>query len=218
MLNALTLMLATSGDAQAADGAYMWGVGPSVSTVFYPTRFPGSFPNAITGEGSDWDFDFRPGDIEFAARGLFYLDMDSRLSARVGLGGGPGWYTRWFDVDFDRMLSSTSGFHTFLGVGGGLGKDRYTDSDNDQLEVSFFLVRAQFGGIYRNKTQAYELGLFTAYHVPLEHMLDPADTQEQIKGLGGRYGQVGLEASVYFGDFKPPSSKKKKGKGGKKVK
>ncbi len=209
MLTGLTLMLATSGAAEAADAAYMWGVGPSVSTVFYPTRFPGSFPNSL---GEDWDFDFRPGDIEFAARGLFYLDTDRRLSARAGLGGGPGWYTRWFDVDFDRMLSGSSGFHSFLGGGAGLGKDRFTDTDGDQLEVSFFLVRAQFGGIYRNTTQAYELGLFTAYHVPLEHMLDPAGSQETLKGIGGRYGQVGLEASVYFGDFKPPSKKKGKGK------
>ena len=217
MLNALNLLVALSGSAEAADAAYMWGVGPSVSTVFYPTRFPGSFPRELAEDKYDWDFDLRPGDVEFAAKGLFYLDMDRRLSARVGLGGGPGWYTRWFDVDFDRMLSGSSGFHTFLGAGGGLGKDRFTDTDGDQLETSFFLVRAQFGGIYRNKTQAYELGLFGAYHLPLEHLYDPAGAQTEIKGAGSRYGQVGLEASVYFGDFKPPSSKKKK-KGKKKVK
>lgn len=211
----LTLLaLIGSQDAFAGNSVpYMWGVGPQVSTVVYPTRFPGGFPKDIPDE---WNFDASRGDIEFALRGAFYLNTESRLAGRIGLGGGPGWFTRWADVGLDRMLTSNSGFHTLVGANLGLGRDRFTDSGGRELEVSNAVIRAQFGGIYRNKTQAYELGVFMAYHVPFEHLYDPGGLDEQtLKGSGSRYGMIGVEASVFFGDFTPPKSKKKKNKSSK---
>ncbi|MCP4805392.1 MAG: hypothetical protein GY913_09195 [Proteobacteria bacterium] len=201
-------LLACLNTAEAGSSiAYMWGVGPQVSTVIYPTRFPGSFPNAMD---DTWEYTPSRGDVEFALRGAFYLNNESRLTGRVGLGGSQGWFTRWADVGIDRMLSSNSGFHTLAGLGLGLGRDRFTDDLGQQLEVSNVVLRAQFGGIYRNKTQAYELGIFGAYHAPIEHMVDPGNTQQVIKAAGSRYGMLGVEASVFFGDFTPPKSKKKK--------
>ena len=198
-------LLALLGTAEAGSSiAYMWGAGPQVSTVIYPTRFPGSFPSAATRSG--WDYTASRGDIEFALRGAFYLNMESRLTGRLGLGGGPGWYTRWADVGMDRMLSSNSGFHTLVGANLGLGRDRFTDDLGQQLETSFVVPRVQFGGIYRNKTQAYELGVYAAYHAAFEHLNPVSD--EVIEGQGARYGMLGIEATVWFGDFTPPKSKK----------
>jgi len=190
----------------ASNNIYMWGVGPQVSTVIYPTRFPGGFPNAL----EDWNYDKSRGDVEIALRGLFYLNLDSRLTGRVQLGGSPGWLTRSVDIGYDSMLTRNSGFHTMAGLSGGLGRDRYTDNDGDELEVSFANLRVNFGGIYRNKTQAYELCVFAAYHLPFEHLYQPGINEQVIKGAGGTYGMLGIEAAIYFGDFKPPTSKKSK--------
>ena len=43
-------------------------------------------------------------------------------------------------------------------------------------------------------------------------MMNPADEAEIIKGSGSRYGAIGLEATVLFGDFKKKKSNKKKKK------
>lgn len=209
----LSLVLCLAGEAHA--GVTMWGVGPTVSTVLYPIRYPKAFPKAADDLG--WSYDGSRGDFSLGAHGIFYVDMDSRLGARAGVGWGAGWSHRWIDVEYERIFTSDSGFHLLGGVGLGLGQDGFTDTVDNQLDASFFMGRADFGGIYRDKVRAYELDLYAQYSVVAEHRFTPAGSEESevIKGAGSRYPAIGVEATVYFGDFTPPKSGKPKGgKGG----
>ncbi|MCB9762912.1 MAG: hypothetical protein H6739_24135 [Alphaproteobacteria bacterium] len=203
------LLLALGGEAQAAP--YMWGIGPSVSTLLFPIRYPGQFPTAL----ADTAFDHSGvrADVQLAGHGVLYIDQDSRLGAHGGFGFGSGWTTRWFDLNYERIFLSDSGFHMLGGLGLGMGGNTFTDDQADRLEITFFLGRVQVGGIYRDKTRAYELDIFAQYQLGAEHRYTPAaETEpEVIKGRGSRYGSVGAEVTVFFGDFTPP----KKG-GGKK--
>lgn len=198
----LPLLLATV----ALADPYMWGVGPAVSTVVFPVTWPGSLPTATP---AALDFDGARLDAAIAARGVLYLDADSRLSGRLGFGGGGGYGTRWVGADYERIFTSDGRFHLLGGLGAGLGVSTYTDADDDSLRVSYALGRVNLGAIYRNRKQAYELALFGQYQLPLEHRFLPAGGGEEvIKGRGSRYGAVGLEVTVYFGDFTPPRKRR----------
>lgn len=186
---------------------YMWGVGPALSTVVYPVSFPGSLPTATP---AGFTFEGARLDVAVAARGLLYLDADSRLGGRVGFGGGGGWGVRWIGADYERILTSDGRFHFLAGLGTGLGASTFTDETEDQLRATWALARLNLGAIYRNRTQAYELDLFAQYQLPLEHRYLPADgAEETLAGRGSRYGAVGLELSLYFGDFTPPRKKRR---------
>lgn len=208
----LSLVLAPSAHA----GAFMWGVGPSISTVVFPVSYPGALPTTLPEE-------FAPeparADVQLAGRGLFYLNKDSRIGARGGFGFGRSWGTRWIDVEYERILTSEAGFHLLFGGGIGLGSNTFTDDLNNRLDVAFMLGRAQFGATYRDKVRAYELALFGQYPLPLEHRYTPASGQEEtLRGRGARYGQLGMEVTVLFGDFTPArragGKRKVKGKTG----
>ncbi|MCK6524441.1 hypothetical protein L6R49_23800 [Myxococcota bacterium] len=205
MLSIALLFAALTTTAQA--DPYMWGVGPTVSTLVFPVTYPGKLPTAVP---SSFDFDGARLDVNVGGHAVLYLDGDSRLGLRAGLGGGGGWSNRYIDAEYERVMLTDGKLHMLGGIGLGLGAGSFTDSSEDLLQLNYALMRTQLSGLYRNKNQAYEVGLLAQYHLPLEHRYTPSGGQtESIKGKGSRYGSVGLEATVYFGDFTPP---KKKGK------
>jgi hypothetical protein len=210
MLSIALLFAALSPSAQA--DPHMWGVGPTVSTVVFPVTYPGKLPTAVP---SSFDFDGARLDVGVGGHAVLYLDNDSRLGLRAGLGGGGGWSNRFIDAEYERVLLTDAKFHMLGGVGLGLGAGSFTDPSEDLLQLNYALLRTQLSGIYRDKNKAYEVGLFAQYHLPLEHRYTPAGGQtETIKGKGSRYGSVGLEGTVYFGDFTPPKKKGKRRGGG----
>ena len=219
----LAALVALTQSAAAIDVKW-WGVGPTVGTVAIPSQYPVGFPsNAKDGEG-DPKVQKVNGDILFGAHGVLYPSGSGRIGARalVGLGLGSPWSSGQLTIGYEHALIKEESFHLLFGGGIGAGTERFggTEAHPDgYLVVNYFPVRAQITPVLRDKTRAYEVDIFGEYHIVADQTYfkqDGADgqTPEGLGGLGAVYLKVGVEATVFFGDFK--NERKSGGGGGKK--
>ena len=209
LIAALGLALGIS-DAEASSKPYMWGVGPTLSTIAFPGQYPFTLPDEADGK-----VDKVGGDVGIGARGVLYLKKHDRLGARLMGGFGGGIYSSVaFTLEYDKMLMGSHSTWVFAGGGLGFGRQRFASNERE-LAMATYNLRAQLGAHYRSKKANFELALFLAYLAPgVQKYTGTGGNERQVKG--GFYPQLGLEASVMFGDFTPPKKKKKKSGGGKK--
>jgi hypothetical protein len=240
MLLPLLLALATP-TAVAGNGPFMWGVGPTVSTIAYPGKHPllfpkipddadGKFNRDVNDNGRITSLNEVRGDASVGARGVIYLNPDIRAGLRVhAYSFGADYGAADFTIEAEKIFFKESKAAAFAGAGIGFGKMTFEgDSDegvdglkNPKLEMSTYLARGQVGGIYRMDKYAIELGLFANLLMPgVVEFTGQSGDQVEIDGVGGKgtYWHGGLEATFYFGDFVPPKGHKSGNKGGKKKK
>jgi hypothetical protein len=205
LLLALSLL---AGPARAAS-PYMAGLGPNLQTIVVPASFPAYFGKDVRDAGV---IDEVRGDLGIGAKGALYFDKEQRIGGQLDLGLGGGYRAVGFTAGYDRILTQSSGVGAFLGGAVGLGSHTFTDADTDtKLRVGTYKVRAQLGAIYRDKVRAYEANLFGCLELPNTQTLTDASGAESDQS-GGFWSHLGLEATVYFGDFTVPNKDKKKKK------
>ena len=196
MLLALPMMIALAApSAQAADGPPMWGVGPTVGTIAYPGRFPAKLPDDVAG------FAKVKNDVQFGAHGVMYIDPDNRIGTHLGLGVGAGYSSIAWTLEYERILKRGSGVQLFAGGGGGFGSYTFKDDTAGKLKVPTYELRGQVGGLYKQKQTAEELSFYLK--VPLNGvatLTDKAGAETESKG--GNMLHLGLEFTMFFGDFK----------------
>ncbi len=217
----LSALLALSQPAAALD-VHWWGVGPTLGTVAVPAQYPVAFPGIVFTDGGDEKVQYVRGDIDFGVKGVLYPSANGRLGARglVGLGLGSPWSSGQLTLEYDHAFVKESGFQMLIGAGIGAGTERFGGTEgsheNGYLIVNYFPIRAQLTALLRDKTRAYELDLFGAYHIAADQTyfagegadgVTPADSDALTDGVA-LYLKVGVEATVYFGDFKSQKSQK----------
>ncbi|MCB9778015.1 MAG: hypothetical protein H6742_05585 [Alphaproteobacteria bacterium] len=207
----LLAALAGGSDAHAAsEGPWMWGVGPSLGTIVYPGRFPSKLPDAY----NELEGQVR-GDGILGVHGVLYIDGENRIGSHLDLGLGKGFNSIAWTLEYERILVRGNGIHVF--GGGGLGFGSYTLTDVEEpkigsLTTPTYEVRAQFGALYKQKTTAEELAFFVKVPLNGNPTFTPAGGGERVDAEGGgNWFHVGLQATVYFGDWTKPKSDKKKG-------
>lgn len=217
LLSLLTLLAAP---AHAEQGPYMWGVGPNLGTMIYPGEFPAYYPKVDIAEGetvaglADNDrpeFEQVRGDLIVGARGVMYLDKMSRFGARLNMGLGEGYRALNFTAEYDFLPVDKNGLSSFVGAGAGFGNMRFEAEDVGELKLATYIFRGQAGLLYRNKTQAYEANVFVQVDLPGGSRFTSIDDVEYETGFKS-YGMIGVEGTIYFGDFRPPTEGKKKKK------
>lgn len=186
----------------AAQAAPMSGYGGGLSTTGVPNHYPLKLPDAP----SSFGYGYTTWDVHAVGRYLQYRNKTQRVGGRAQLGGGSGWMMAAADVGFDQVLLPKGPTNVFAGVGAGGSHQRFTDTNGDVLKVNSVLARVDVGVIHRMDTWAIEGQVFAVL---------PWALSEQYGGQelsGGRYPQVGVEATVLVGDFKlkPKKNKKKK--------
>ena len=192
-----------------ADAAYMWGVGPTVNTIVWPS----SYPNGGLVTKLDDDMEETTSNMGVGAHGVLYLGKRKRMGSHLWYAFGNGGYKSWnWTVDADLWGTDSSGVSVLGGFGAGLGTQRWEDQDHGELKMGTYILRAQGSATYRMRRQAYELGGWAGVVLPGTAKFQPTGgEQETLSGADstGFYPQIGLEATVYFGDFTPPKSRKK---------
>ncbi len=192
-------------------GPYMWGVGPSIATIAYPGRFPPAIPNDESGDNVN--IEKVGGDLWFGLRGVAYMDKHYRgaVRAQLATGSGPngnGFRGKEITFEADKILVGQNGMFAFAGGGLGFGTLHFEGDGGQELDLGTYVFRGQLGAYYKTKKQAYEFNLFLKLDWPGVQTFTKANGNE-IDASGGNYLNGGLEATVYFGDFKPPKKKKK---------
>lgn len=219
----LAALLALSQPAAALDVKW-WGVGPTIGTTAIPANYPFSFPiNAKDPETKEPLVQKVKGDIDFGLHGVLYPTANGRFGARalVGIGTGAPWTAWQLTLEYDLAMVKEDGFQLLLGAGIGAGTERFggtADAPDGYLVTDYFPLRAQLTALLRDRTRAYEVNLFGAYHIAAGQTYysekgaegyTVEDSGELVAGAA--YGKLGVEATVYFGDFRS-----QKGGGGKK--
>ena len=211
----MMMLLALIPDASAIELKW-WGAGPSLSTMLFPGEYPISFPaGAREGGKTSGDplVDKVGFDLNLAGRGVIYPVKSMRLGARIQLGFGGGFGRQEFTLEYEPVLSNQGSFQVVGGVGLGVGHERFRDKDGeDFLDVSYYPIRGQIGGLLRDKYRAYELDLWATYHITGGQKYysnadaEPVDGKGSALAGGALYAGIGLEFTVWFGDFKSDSS------------
>jgi hypothetical protein len=220
----LCSLLALSQPAAALDVKW-WGIGPTVGTVAVPANYPFSFPANAKDENGDPLVQKVKGDIDFGVRGVLYPNANGRIGVRglVGLGLGSPWSSGQLTIEYDHAMIKEDGFQLLIGAGIGAGTERFggVDSAPDgYLITNYFPIRAQLGALLRDRSRAYELAIFGAYHIAADQTYyaqkgaDGYTASDAALVAGALYGKVGIEATVYFGDFETEKGGGGGGRGG----
>ncbi len=205
---ALLLTALLAAPAQAESGPWMWGVGPTLGTIVYPGRFPAelnAYDSALEGQVR--------GDVITGAHGVFYIDGQNRLGSHVDLGFGKGFNSVAWTLEYERIFVRGNGIHVF--GGGGLGFGSYTIKDVDdrasvgKVNTPTYEIRAQVGALYKQKQTAEELSFFVKLPFNGNPRATADDGTKSDINNGGNWFHVGLQATVYFGDWTQPKSSKK---------
>ena len=208
----LALFSVVSAPAHAFD-VHWWGVGGTVGTLAIPGLYPSAFPqNARSADGDPLVQKVR-GDVSFGVHALLYPDNRNRLGLRglLGVGIGQPWSSAQVTLEYERALVTSDGFQLVAGAGLGAGTERFlgtADAADSRLVVNYFPVRAQIGPLLRDKSRAYEISIYATWHIVADQTWYEAEDAEGVTGAdvaavpGALYAGVGVEASVYFGDFR----------------
>ena len=138
-----------------------------------------------------------------------------RAATHLTYGSGKNFNSVSITFEYDQKITGSNGVAFYSGVGGGFGNMTFESQEGDQeLKTATFIGRGNLGAWYRDGTRCYEFSSFVQLVVPgNQHFTNAAGEETDISDgwtvLGG-YSHVGIEGTVYFGDFKPPKSKKKK--------
>ncbi|MBX2796511.1 MAG: hypothetical protein KTR31_02545 [Myxococcales bacterium] len=208
---ALTLGLTTADNAHAADGAYMWALGPTVGTIVIPGGYPASFPPVIENynfvdEGPnagdpnsaepnrDLDENGIPifttlepvrADVRVALEGFYGINSKNRVGGAVGVGGGTRFLDYWITANYDRVMFTDSQFNLVAGAGLGFGSMTFQGAnDVEQLRIPYFPIRARVQGQILDSTRLYGLGLFVHTAVPSNTFYNDVSGFEQ-PSVGG---------------------------------
>lgn len=220
----LSSLLVLAQPAAAIDIKW-WGLGPTVGTMAIPGKYPFAFPDNAKDADDEPLVQKVNGDISFGARGVLYPAARSRLGARalVGLGTAAPWTSWQFTLEYDGALVSQDGFQLLLGAGIGAGTERFGGIDtapDGYLVSNYFPVRAQLSALLRDRPRAYEIAIYGTWHIVADQTYYAIQGADGITGAdsdtvvpGALYGGLGIEASVFFGDFRN-QKRRKKGDGG----
>jgi len=204
-LTLAALALLCAAPAQAMD-VYMWGVGPRIGTSFIPGHYPSKFPTAVSRRESNGIEKFRD-DFFFGAEGVYYVNRHTRtlLTTNVGLA------KRYTDLHLllkYNYVGQTGAMDFLFGGGLGVGTNRWKGDGDAKLRVPYYPVRVEGSAMIRDETRAYQLGIFAQYNIQSSVTYFDEDGHE-IDAKGGIYGYLGLDLTLYFGDFKPPKTRRR---------
>jgi hypothetical protein len=222
-----------SSPAFAGSSPWMWGVGPTLSAVVFPSFIPGSYPLALPQNKDNADLSPRDnlekadGVYGIGGRGVLYLKNRHRLGARLKLDLGEGFRSTGLTFEYDQSFFREGQVNMFIGGGFGFATLRFPQGDAGSLETNELRIRGQVSGTYRytrgkpNKADdiGFDAAIFATLglHGPEKYTLGDQTVEDddefsfsleddgEGKLTGALYNPtIGLEVTVFFGDFTPP--------------
>ena len=193
--------------ASADQGPFMWGVGPTISTVALPAQMPFNFPD----EADALNFKGTGGDVGFGVHAVMYMRHTQRFGTHMWYHtGANGYSSPNLTIEYDFVGSAANNVAFLGGLGGGFGSQSWENERGDKLSMNTFIARGPGSVNFRTPTNMFELAVFLNMFFPSGSTIELASTKEEVDAAFVIYPQLGLEFTAYFGDFKPPRKGNKK--------
>jgi hypothetical protein len=207
------LAVAASSPALALE-TYMWGIGPRVGTHVLPGKYPILMPKERGGDGTtgprgDDGIARVQHDLTLGGKGVYYMDRHHRIGfdggAMFGIAMGPGRRSSTWDLvlTYDYAIEGKA-LDILFGGGIGAGTTGFRGPDDQRLRLNTFPMRGQITALARDNSRGYELTVFAQYNTPSSSTYTTA-AGDQPRITGGFWITSGLQISVLFGDFSPPT-------------
>lgn len=203
------LVLALVAPAHAVEFRW-WGVGPTLGTRIIPLTYP-IFPGFVNDADGDPKVDPVEGNLEIGLHAVLYAGNIGRigLRGRLDTNFGP-WFAQEVTLEYDHLLIRDGELQLMFGGGVGLGHERFGDDEGDDyLDNQHFPLRLQLTGLFRDKWRAYELDIYGTWRIigASEYCVTEDDCSkgsetEDFFDTFGFYAGLGLEATVFFGNFR----------------
>ena len=138
--------------------------------------------------------------------------------ARTSISGfASGYSSQAITFEYERIFVRGHGLQVF--GGGGLGFGSYTLSDESlgKLHTPTYEIRGQLGALYKQTATAEEISFFLKLPLNGNPSFTPTGGTKVDAVGGGNWFHVGMQLTVYFGDFYVKDNNKKKrpnGRGG----
>ena len=205
----LSMLVAPS---EAASGPYMWGVGPVVNTMVLPGEYPVGFPKQTKEENDDGKMktvlDKTQGDIGVGVHGVLYMKKAQRVGGHAWIQkGGGDFSSQNITFEYDFAGDAANGVTVLAGLGGGFGKQKWRTPSEGELTMNTYILRGQGGVNYRTKRNCYEMAAYLNWSIPGKQLWDETGEADEVEASGGFYPTLGIEATMFFGDFRPPQNR-----------
>ena len=196
----------------AGSGPYMWGVGPVVNTMVLPGEYPVGFPTQTKEENEEGKnrtrLDKTRGDIGIGVHGVLYMKKAQRIGGHAWIQkGGGNFSSQNITIEYDFAGDAANGVTMLAGLGGGFGKQKWKTGGVGELTMNTYILRGQAGVNYRTKRNCYELAGYVNWSIPGKQTWDETEVTEEVEASGGFYPALGIEATMFFGDFRPPKNR-----------
>lgn len=208
---------------------FMAGWGVSAHTTLIPLEYPQSFPLIKSGE--ETTFQQVGQDLALGVKGIMFTSRKYRASFNpyyhVGFNDS-NYRSLGLNLEFDKVAVRERNVWAYYGLGGGTSNIKFVDPNEATLTATQLYLKGQAGAMYFDRTKAYELSAFVTFGTTGREQITKNGTVYENNGLFGGddqlkgslyYPTIGLQGTVYRGDFRKAMknpNKKKKGKKGKK--
>ncbi len=208
---------------------FMAGWGVSAHTTLIPLEYPQSFPQIKSGE--ETTFQQVGQDLALGVKGTMFTSRKYRASFNpyyhVGFNDS-NYRSLGLNLELDKVAVRERNVWAYYGLGGGTSNIKFVDPNEATLTATQLYLKGQAGAMYFDRTKAYELSAFVTFGTTGREQITKNGTVYENNGLFGGddqlkgslyYPTIGLQGTVYRGDFRKAMknpNKKKKGKKGKK--
>ena len=213
---------------------FMGGWGVSAQSILIPLEYPQSFPKIKS--GGTPDFQQVAQDVGLGVKGTMFTSRKYRASVNpyYHMGFNESKYRALgVNFDLDQIAVRERNVWGYYGLGGGTSNIRFANANNATITATQLYVKGQVGALYFDRNKAYELSVYAMFGTTGRERVTVNDTvyensgvlsgDDQLKG-SLYYPTIGIQGTVYRGDFRKAmqnpnnKGKGKKGKNGKKGK
>ena len=209
---------------------FMSGWGLSAHSIIIPLEYPQSFPEIKSGNTPD--FSQVGQDIGVGIKGTLFANRKYRASINPYYHHGfndSNYQALGINLEVDQIAFRDRNIWAYYGLGGGSSNLRFAVDDNNSLSATQIYAKGQVGAMYFDRTKAYEFSVYAKFGTTGRETITRAgETFENNNFLEGNdqlkgslyYPTIGIQGTIYRGDFRKAmkNPKPKKGKKGNKKK
>ena len=204
---------------------FMGGWGVSAQSILIPLEYPQSFPKIKS--GGTPNFQQVGQDVGLGVKGTMFISRKHRASVNpyYHMGFNESNYRAFgLNLEVDQIAVRERNVWGYYGLGGGTSNIRFANANNATITATQLYAKGQVGALYFDRTKAYELSVYATFGTTGRERLTVNDTvyenngllsgDDQLKG-SLYYPTIGIQGTVYRGDFRKAMQNPGKGKKGK---